>query len=253
MKSSADQYFAIIPESVLYADISSHAVRVYGVLRRHADKDDGTCHPGRTRIAELAKIGPRSVDRAIDELRAIGAVEVMHRVNPENTKQFLSNQYRLLTPRAGDYTPLAPVTIPPRAGGEGTKAIELEPRNQRNIRSTVVDPVFDTFWHNYPRKVGRKKALQWWQRHGNQQILDSLDAWRQYWVQEGTDMRYIPHPYTWLNQERWRDPAPEPAVNQRTDTVLAVLNDILGDQLDVAQRIMESDTQPALEASNDPF
>ena len=240
MKSSADQYFAIIPESVLYADISHAAVRVYAALRRHADKDNGTCHPGRSRLSKLTRMSPSNVDRAIKELVALGALEVQHRVDPANPKQFLSNQYRLLTPTAGDYTPLPQVNIPPPAGDEVTRAIELEPRNQRNIRSTDVDPVFDTFWHNYPRKVGRKKALQWWQRHGNQQILDSLNGWRQYWVQEGTDMRYIPHPYTWLNQERWKDPAPEPAGNQRTDTVLAVLNDILN-------------TQPALEAHNDPF
>jgi hypothetical protein len=240
MKSSADQYFAIIPESVLYADISSHAIRVYGILRRHADKDDGTCYPGRATLSRLGHMSVRTVDKAIEELVALGALKVRHRHDPKHPERMLSNEYTLLTPVHILHHPPANPAPPPCTDCTGTKAIELEPRNQRNIRSTDVDPVFDTFWHNYPRKVGRKKALQWWQRHGNQQILDSLNAWRQYWVQEGTDMRYIPHPYTWLNQERWRDPAPEPAGNQRTDTVLAVLNDILN-------------TQPALEAHNDPF
>jgi len=70
--ASSDQYFAVIPESVLYADISHAAVRVYGVLRRHADKNDGTCHPGRKRIAEFAHMSPSHVDRAIQELVGIG-------------------------------------------------------------------------------------------------------------------------------------------------------------------------------------
>jgi len=141
--ASSDQYFAVIPESVLYADISSNAVRVYGVLRRHADKDDGTCHPGRTRIAKLANIHERSVDRALRELESIGAIEVMHRVDPDNPKQFLSNQYRVLTPsahvttpRAGVTTPPALVSPPPRAGVAVTKAIEPESENQRIFPSS---------------------------------------------------------------------------------------------------------------------
>jgi len=247
MERSADQYFAIIPESVLYADISSNAVRVYGVLRRHADKDDGTCHPGRTRIAKLANIHERSVDRALRELESIGAIEVMHRVDPDNPKQFLSNQYRVLTPsadvttpRAGVTTPLALVSPPPRAGVAVTRVIEPESENQRTYDQLAVDQAFDTFWNTYPRKIARKKCKQWWNRHHQHanKILDSLNEWCQYWEQTISDNRYIPHPYTWLNQERWDDPPPATS-NTRTDIVLAVLDSI--------------NQQPALEAHNDPF
>lgn len=245
--ASSDQYFAIIPVTVLYADISSNAVRVYGVLRRHADKDDGTCHPGRSRIAKLANIHERSVDRALRELESIGAVEVMHRVDPDNKKRFLSNQYRVLTPsadvttpRAGVTTPPALVSPPPRAGVAVTRVIEPESENQRTYDQLAVDQAFDTFWTTYPRKIARKKCKQWWTRHHQHadKILDSLDAWCQYWAQTVTDNRYIPHPYTWLNQERWDDPPPTSS-NTRTDIVLAVLDNI--------------NQQPALEAHNDPF
>jgi len=174
---------------------------------------------------------------------------VMHRVNPENPKQFLSNQYRLLTPTAGDdtpragaHTPPALVSPPPRAGVAVTIAIEPESRNQKTYDQLAVDLAFDTFWHKYPRKVGRKKCLQWWQRHAtlhHDTILNALEGWVSYWEVAITDNRYIPHPYTWLNQERFNDPAPAVA-NARTDVVLAVLEDIL-------------DTRPALEVSNDPF
>lgn len=237
MTASADHYFSIIPESVLYADISHAAVRVYGVLRRHADKNNGTCHPGRKRIAEFSHMSPSHVDRAIQELISIGAVEVLHRPDPNNPKRSLTNKYRLLTPPAGGYTPLPYMGTPPPAGGEVTRVIEPESENQRTYDQLTVDQTFVTFWENYPRKVGRKKCLQWWRKHGNERIVDSLDAWRQYWEQHVTDNRYIPHPYTWLNQERWNDPAPQTS-NIRTDIVLAVLNQI--------------NTQPALEAPNDP-
>lgn len=207
MAGSADQYFAIIPESILYADISATAVRVYGVLRRHADKDDGTCHPGKSRIASLAHIGTRTVNRAIDELVGIGAIEVIHRPDPDNPKRMLTNQYRLLTPCAGDSTPHALVTPPPCADGTETIAKEPEPKNT-DTRSTEVDPMFLRFWASYPRKVGKKQALKAWNRYAKRNqsaILDGLTAWNQHWQREKTETQYIPHPTTWLRQERWED------------------------------------------------
>jgi hypothetical protein len=240
--ASSDIYFAVLPETVLYADISHAAVRCYAVLRRHADKDDSTCFPGRARIAKLARMSTSHVDRAIQELVSIGALQVVHRRSPDNPKQMMTNQYRLLTPPACEDTPLPPVGIPSPAGEEVTIAIEPESRNQKTYDQLAVDQAFDTFWHKYPRKVGRKKCLQWWNRHAtlnHDTILDALEGWVSYWEVAITDNRYIPHPYTWLHQERFNDPAPAVA-NARTDVVLAVLEDIL-------------DTQPALEAHNDPF
>jgi len=149
MTRSADHYFAIIPQNILYADISHSAVRVYGVLRRHADKNDGTCHPGRSRIAKLAHMSPSSVDRAIAELVNIWAIEVIHRPNRDNPKQLLSNQYRILTPPAsddtppvGDDTPLPLVTTPPPAGDEET--IVKEPKSKNESVSQLCELLADS-------------------------------------------------------------------------------------------------------------
>lgn len=208
MTGSADQYFAIIPESILYADISHTAVRVYGVLRRHADKDDGTCHPGRSRIAKLARMSPSSVDRAIAELVGIRAIEVVHRPDPDNPKHLLSNQYRLLTPPAGDHTPPASddtplplVTTPPPAGDEETIVKEPKSKNQT---------AFDTFWQTYPRRIARSKAQTSWNTNVRKKdiepLMDGLNQWITQWRNEGMDTQYIPYPATWLNQKRWQDP-----------------------------------------------
>ena len=74
---------------------------------------------------------------------------------------------------------------------------------------------FDTFWRKYPRKEGKKKAWERWQKLDPDPvlfaaILSGLDAhirseqWRR---------GVIPHPTTWLNGERWEDeltPPPSP-------------------------------------------
>ena len=50
---NADNYFAVVPEWLIYSEISAQAVRVYCVLARHADKDTTKSFPSHNRIAKL--------------------------------------------------------------------------------------------------------------------------------------------------------------------------------------------------------
>ena len=100
-KLIADNFFAIIPEWVLYADISPQAVRLYGVLRRYADRD-GSCFPSRKRLAsDLRMESTKPVDRALKELVSIGAITSEHRFTEQGDLQ--SNLYTVLSmPMGGD-------------------------------------------------------------------------------------------------------------------------------------------------------
>ena len=94
-KLNADNFFAIIPEWVLYADISPQAVRLYGVLRRYADRD-GSCFPSRKRLAsDLRMESTKPVDRALKELITIGAITSEHRFTEQGDLQ--SNLYTVLS------------------------------------------------------------------------------------------------------------------------------------------------------------
>lgn len=69
---------------------------------------------------------------------------------------------------------------------------------------------FDLFWQAYPRKVGKKRARQAWLKLKPdtatvQKMLDAL-AWQvnqPQWTKDGG--MYVPHPSTYLQQERWDD------------------------------------------------
>ena len=100
-KLIADNFFAIIPEWVLFADVSPQAVRLYGVLRRYADRD-GSCFPSRKRLAsDLRMESTKPVDRALKELIAIGAITSEHRHTEQGDLQ--SNLYTVLSmPLGGD-------------------------------------------------------------------------------------------------------------------------------------------------------
>lgn len=74
---------------------------------------------------------------------------------------------------------------------------------------------FEEFWKLYPKRVGKKVALESWARLKPdpglcERIMEALrsqlqlDQWRQ---QQG---KFIPHPASWLNQARWEDETPIP-------------------------------------------
>lgn len=89
----------------------------------------------------------------------------------------------------------------------------VQPANtKKNTKKTKEEDTgaFDVFWKSYPKKVGRKMALRFWIRLKPsavlvKKILTSLsdhkacDQWKK------DDGAFIPHPATWLNQERWED------------------------------------------------
>ena len=70
--------------------------------------------------------------------------------------------------------------------------------------------LFDQFWQEYPRKVGKEYALKCWKKISNgkgPQIIEAIKkqvAAKTHWRHpDGID--YIPNPSTWLNQGRWDD------------------------------------------------
>ena len=66
---------------------------------------------------------------------------------------------------------------------------------------------FDLFWQAYPRKIGKAAAIKSWEKL-KPNIDDCLKAiaWQsetpQWFKNNG---QFIPHPATWLNQQRWMD------------------------------------------------
>jgi hypothetical protein len=72
------------------------------------------------------------------------------------------------------------------------------------------DKGFEAFWTDYPKKVGKAAVVAWWSRTNPDDellmlILEGLDKWREVWTTRGTELRWIPHPMTWLHQRRYED------------------------------------------------
>jgi hypothetical protein len=75
---------------------------------------------------------------------------------------------------------------------------------------TLVEQLFVSFWQQYPRKAGKKAAKKAWMDIKPDEalfltIMEALKAANQYWHVHGISLKHIPHPSTWLNEERWED------------------------------------------------
>lgn len=69
---------------------------------------------------------------------------------------------------------------------------------------------FDVFWDTYPLKAGKKKAKIAWNKlkvtdKMLEEILAGLARYRASPQWQRDNGQFIPHPSTFLNQERWKD------------------------------------------------
>lgn len=226
MKTKATDYFAMIPEWVLYGDISTAAVRVFGCLNRYANGQTSKCFQSRATIAKLCRVSVKTVDRAIEELVDLGAVTVTRRYidakgditeNPQEGVEFTSNEYTVIMslPRENLTPPLGNSDATPR---DKNDTLIKEPFNQRkepDISSSSVDDGFATFWATYPRRIGKGAALKAWKKALKvataDQILAGAETYAQ--IRAGDDPQYTAHPATWLNQQRWED-EPDPQIRR---------------------------------------
>ena len=68
---------------------------------------------------------------------------------------------------------------------------------------------FEDWYDKYPRKVARPRAEGTWfkiiDKHNLDDIIKGTRLWCDYWKATNTEKKYIPHPATFLNQERFMD------------------------------------------------
>lgn len=207
--------YAIVPEWVLDADVSDRAVRLFAILARYADAD-GRAFPGRPKLAKRLRCSSSSIDRAVEELAAIAAVVTTARFRDDGSRS--SNDYWLWpsTP------PVGVALLTSDEGGLVTGDDALSPPVTTQSKTQVIQNQliendarggFDTFWTAYPRKVARPEAEKAWNAAVTKAKVDpaavmaGLAAWSAYWAARNAP-EFVPHPSTWLRQQRWNDEPP---------------------------------------------
>lgn len=127
----ADFRFAMVPEWVLYADVSAQAVRLYAVLLRYANgSTSGEAYPGRRRLAEHLRVADvKTVDRALDQLTGIGALTIAKRPSSTGFPQNLYTVRSIPVPPSGISAPSG-MSAPSPSGISATRVIATSERDQ---------------------------------------------------------------------------------------------------------------------------
>lgn len=94
----------------------------------------------------------------------------------------------------------------------------LDTSVSNNITPKMKPSQFDTFWEEYPRKVGKGDARKAFDKATKKTDFDTLmEGVRKYTeIAVSMDTSFIPYPARWLNGERWQD---EPTHNVNNPTV----------------------------------
>lgn len=166
------------------------------------------------------------VKRTLDDLVNLGlvSVEQVPHADPRKTRTLVTLHHEVWSERGPRQTP-AGVHDGPPGGVHGGAPTTSNPTDEESSSGTPKPPAttqpdvmpewevfFEHFWRAYPRKVGKPAARRSMKsRYSNEtreDIVGGFHAWTTYWHDAGTEEQYIPHPATWLNQERYLDSPP---------------------------------------------
>ena len=90
----------------------------------------------------------------------------------------------------------------PTESSSNDERVDEEPANR-------YPDAFEDWWNLYPRKQGKRKALNEWRRATKRVSRDELNTKTQrfsdFHATQGTDKQYIPLPTTWLARDGWDD------------------------------------------------
>lgn len=196
--------FAIVPDWLIQAGVSDGGLRLFVALAMRADRESGECWPSRKTLAAEMAVTDRTIDARTDELEALGAVSKRPRWTEDGDRS--SNAYTV------NYA--KPVSPPPvtgvATGGEVGFAVtrtSVEPERS-STRANAPDGLFDIFWSRYPRKVAKASARKAWDQAIKRGLEPDIITGAEAYAREcstAESARFIAHPATWLNGDRWLD------------------------------------------------
>jgi hypothetical protein len=190
------------------------------VIADHADDNGENAYPGVARIAKRASITERHTRRILQELVREGWLSIDRQMGGgvDLRSDRRPNRYRLNGVTSVSGRIADGVTPVSERGDMGVRNgvtpmsadTSLEP-STNSLPSEELLSRFNEFWVAYPRKVGKRDAQTTFVRLMRRQEAPTQDQVLRAvagLIAEGREMRFIPHPATWLRQGRWDDEMP---------------------------------------------
>lgn len=207
---------------VLNADLDITPTQKFVLVGIANHDGDGGAWPSINTLARYVGITPRSVQRALKELERCGLI-VRH-LNEGGTARTRNhsrpNLYELrMSPPDAHVTPPPDAHVTPPVTPTSPEP-SIEPSSEPSTplkapQGAVAVPdwiniAFVQWWDAYPRKVGKPAAFKAYKKHvkklgDEDDVMFGTQRWISVWRASDTDQQFIPHPTTFLNQERFND------------------------------------------------
>ena len=186
-----------------------------------ASKNGGVL-PGIEDMAFALRVSNDVCTSLIDELKTCGLIDGSKRLVPHGweKRQYKSDTSTDRVKRFRERSRNVTETVSETAPDTDTETDTETDKNQKKIPKkrdrSAGSAEFENFWLVYPRKINRAVALKAFEKATRKTEADLIiSAVRGYKFAD--DEQFIPHPATWLNQERWIDGTPTSVRPQVTE------------------------------------
>lgn len=164
----------------------------------------------RKELADYAGVKLREIEPALTAMADLSMVSIdangLVSVTNWDSRQFESDD---VTQRTRDHRERSREqgrNVPKNVPGN-TPETETETETERTNGQAAPDDGFDQFWAVYPRKVSKGQARRAWNAAAKKaapaEIVNAVESFGSRVA--NSDPKFIPHPATWLNGERWSD------------------------------------------------
>ena len=177
-----------------------------------ASKNGGVL-PGIEDMAFALRVSNDVCTSLIDELKTCGLIDGSKRLVPHGweKRQYKSDtstdRVKRFRERSRNVTETVSETAPDTDKETDTETDKNQKKIPKKRDRSAGSAEFENFWLVYPRKINRAVALKAFEKATRKTEADLIiSAVRGYKFAD--DEQFIPHPATWLNQERWIDGTP---------------------------------------------
>ena len=206
--------------------------------------EDGQAWPRQATIADECGLSRETVLRTYKGLEQKGVITSERRTNEAGTD--IAKMVRLFPDSVTqDHTRVTENHTGCDAGSQGSVTqdhtyIDKPINSNRVIEPSDLGPSpFDEFWRAYPNKTGKKPAKLVYDKlirtHPPNEILDGLFRAiardRRF-----RDLKFTPHPKSWLNSEGWNDEHPDENNTSNRDQSAGRSTDYMREAIDIDQQ-----------------
>lgn len=187
----------------------------------------GICWASNSYFARLYEVTTETISRRISKLKKYGYISTKIIYKPKSKEI----DKRLITLMGIDNS-VKGYCVETQGGIDNSVNRGIDAKRKENTTSNeyykfnnITPKVpFDDFWEAYPNKVGKASAKTKYEKKvkdlaTHNLIMKDLEKRKYFheWIKDGG--RYIPHPTTYLNNERWNDEYQTTQQNQTLDLI----------------------------------